>query len=107
MLQPFTFQYAVDIWNKILDDTTGLLPLDKFGKTIFDHSIFLNSYVWGCPTYILEPNFKDENKLPKWQPRKIRGQLQGFSKVHAYKLLFICNLETEYIIPQFHTVMGD
>lgn len=30
MLLNVAFQYDVEIWNNILYDTTGLLPMDKF-----------------------------------------------------------------------------
>jgi hypothetical protein len=107
MLWPFALQYAVDIWNRMPDINTKLSPLDVFSGVVSDHTDLLNSHVWGCPTYVLDPTLQDGKKLPKWSPRKRRGQFLGWSKSHASSVALVRNLNTGSITPQFHTVMDD
>ena len=60
------------------DETAGLFPLYKFGATLSDDSILLDSIFWGRPTYIFDPKFQDGNKLTKWKVRKRRFQFLGW-----------------------------
>eukprot|EP00957_Ditylum_brightwellii_P070530 5359195-Ditylum_brightwellii.AAC.1 len=74
MTWPFALDYAVNIWNGMPDMDIGLFPMEKFGASRVDHTDLLNLHVWGCPTYVLDPKLRDGKKLPKWSPRKQRGQ---------------------------------
>eukprot|EP00957_Ditylum_brightwellii_P134710 10270094-Ditylum_brightwellii.AAC.1 len=53
---------------------TGLAPLDIFNSTVTDHKLLLDSHIWGCPTYLLNPALQGGKKLPKWHPCKRHGQ---------------------------------
>eukprot|EP00957_Ditylum_brightwellii_P070771 5378442-Ditylum_brightwellii.AAC.1 len=64
MLWLFVLHYIVDIWNKLPDIEMGSLRLDKFTGMVSDHTDLLNSHVWGCPTYILDPTLQDNGELP-------------------------------------------
>eukprot|EP00957_Ditylum_brightwellii_P167487 12749611-Ditylum_brightwellii.AAC.1 len=44
MLRPFELQYAVDIWNNMLEQQTELSPFDKFSQTMTDHTNLSNSH---------------------------------------------------------------
>eukprot|EP00957_Ditylum_brightwellii_P184829 14077669-Ditylum_brightwellii.AAC.2 len=89
------------------EQQNGLLPIDKFSRTILDHTNLLNSHVWRCPAYALDPTLQDGKKLPKWNQCKRHGQFLDWSKHHASSVALICNLQTRSISPQFHTVMDD
>eukprot|EP00957_Ditylum_brightwellii_P127137 9693130-Ditylum_brightwellii.AAC.1 len=52
----------------------GLLLWKSFSSTVSDHKLLLDSHVWGCPTYVLDPALQDGKKLPKWHPCKHCGQ---------------------------------
>eukprot|EP00957_Ditylum_brightwellii_P083621 6356454-Ditylum_brightwellii.AAC.1 len=38
MLWPFALQYAVDMWNDMPEQQTGLSPFEKFSCTTADHT---------------------------------------------------------------------
>eukprot|EP00957_Ditylum_brightwellii_P102839 7836790-Ditylum_brightwellii.AAC.1 len=78
MIWPFALQYAVDIWNNMPEQQTGLSPIDKFSRIILDHTNLLNLHVWGCPAYVLDPMLQDGKKLLKWNPQKRSGQFLGW-----------------------------
>ena len=107
MLWPFVLQYAADLWNHIPDIQSGLSPIDKFSGTVNDHTRLLSAHVWGFPTYVLDPKLQDGKKLTKWSHQKRQGQFLEWSQSHALSVTLTCNLCTDSIIPQFHTVMDD
>ena len=59
---------------------------------------------WGCPTYVLDSTLQDGKKLPKWDPRIRREQYMGRSLNHARSISLIRNLDTWFILPQFHVI---
>eukprot|EP00957_Ditylum_brightwellii_P203641 15335579-Ditylum_brightwellii.AAC.1 len=60
------------------DIDTGLSPLDKFGRTVTNHSDLLDLYVWGCLAYVLDPALQDNQKLLKWNSQKHCGKFLGW-----------------------------
>eukprot|EP00957_Ditylum_brightwellii_P137553 10486471-Ditylum_brightwellii.AAC.1 len=99
MLWPFAMQHAVDLWNQIPHPSIGLSLLDIFSGIKTDHTDLLNLHVWGCPAYVLDPTLQDGKKLPKWNPRKCRGQFLGWRKQHASTVALIRNMKTGSITP--------
>ena len=63
--------------------------------------------VFGCPTYVLDPQLQDRKKIPNWEPRSRKGQFLGFSKFHASTVSLIRNIHTGYISPQFHVAFDE
>eukprot|EP00957_Ditylum_brightwellii_P113825 8678064-Ditylum_brightwellii.AAC.1 len=94
MFWPFALQYAVGIWNCMPDINMKLSPMDIFSRTVLDHTDLLNSHVWGCPAYVLNPTLQDRKKLPKWSPRKQHGLFLGWIKSHASSVALVRNLNT-------------
>ena len=65
----------------------------------------INCYVWGCPTYVLEPKLKNPGlKINKWYPRSLRGVNMVFRKIHSTQFGLVLNLLTGSIFPQYHVV---
>ena len=52
-------------------------------------------------------NYKNDQKLPKWNRRARMGQILGFSEEHSLLVGTVRNLTTGYISPQFHLVYDD
>eukprot|EP00957_Ditylum_brightwellii_P040349 3053197-Ditylum_brightwellii.AAC.1 len=59
------------------EQQTGLSTFDKFSQSMTDHTNLLNSHVWGCPSYVLDPTLQDGKKIPKWNLCKKCGQFLG------------------------------
>eukprot|EP00957_Ditylum_brightwellii_P165382 12592199-Ditylum_brightwellii.AAC.1 len=99
--------YVEDIWNCMPDIKAKMSPMDVFSGTMSDHTDILNLHMSGCSAYVLNTTLQDGKKLPKWSPRKQKGQFLEWSKDPASSVAFIRNLNTGSITPQFHTVMDD
>ena len=64
-------------------------------------------YVWGCPSYVLNPSLQAGMKIPRWEPRSTRGVFCGLSMVHSSEVPQVLNLTTGSITTQFHVVFDD
>jgi hypothetical protein len=106
-LWPLAVDYSLHLWNNTPKEGVGLSPEELFSRSKGDGSSMLNSHVWGCPTYVLDPKLQDGKKLPKWEPRSRRGQFVGVSSRHSSTVGLIRNLTTGYVSPQFHVVFDD
>jgi hypothetical protein len=106
-LWPLAVDYSLQLWNNTPKEGVGLSPEELFSRSKGDGSSMLNSHVWGCPTYVLDPKLQDGKKLPKWEPRSRRGQFVGVSSRHSSTVGLIRNLTTGYVSPQFHVVFDD
>ena len=86
--------FAIEIWSR-----SSLEPVSE---------TLSNCRVWGCPTYVLEPNFqKPVVKIPKLSPMSRRGVIMGFRKMHSTQVGLVLNLLTGSISPQYHVVFDD
>jgi len=54
--------------------------------------------------YVLIPRLREKDNVPKWDPRSKRGQLAGYSPLHASSISMIRNLNTHYVSPQSHVM---
>jgi hypothetical protein len=106
-LWPLAVDYSLYLWNNTPKEGVGLSPEELFSRSKGDGTEMLNSHVWGCPTYVLDPKLQDGKKLPKWEPRSRRGQFVGVSQRHSSTVGLIRNLTTGYVSPQFHVVFDD
>ena len=107
-LWPFAFEHAVYLWNHLPKNDSHLSPTELFSgvkQPYQERLIWL--HVWGCPTYVLDPRLQDGKKIRKWQPRARRGQFLGYSQKHSSQIRLIRNLNTGYILPQYHVVYND
>ena len=101
-------EHVVYIWNHLPNQHTGLSPNEIFSQSLEPNlDYFKMTQVWGCPTYVLEPNIQDGRKIPKWQPKSRREAFLGFSKQHSSIIGLILNLRTGSITPQYHVVYED
>ncbi len=91
---PLAVDYSLQLWNNTPKEGVGLSPEVLFSRSKGDGSSMLNSHVWGCPTYVLDPKLQDGKKLPKWEPRSRRGQFVGVSSRHSSTVGLIRNLTT-------------
>jgi hypothetical protein len=96
--------YSAYLWNHMPQQGVGLSPEELFTRSKASNSPLLNSKVWGCPAYVLDPKLQDGIKIPKWSPRSRRGQFVGFSRHHATNISVVRNLTTQSLSPQFHVV---
>lgn len=106
-LWPFAVRHAVWLYNRLPNRITGLTPLELLHKTRADHRDLLRAHVWGCPTYVLDPNLQDGKKIPKWNRRARLGQFLGFSDEHSSLVANVRHLGTGHVSPQFHVVFDD
>ena len=107
-LWPFALEYAVWIWDNLLNRESLLAPLEVFTSSKFPSYAHLHgAHVFGCPAYVLDLKLQDGKKLPKWTPRLRRGQYLGPSPMHSTTIGHILNLRTGSISPQFHVVYDD
>lgn len=106
-LWPMAVDYAVFIYNNTPNPTTGIAPIDVITRTRVPRTRLMDTHVWGCPTYVLDPRLQDGKKIPRWQPRSRRGQFLGFSPQHASTIPLVLNLNTHHVSPQYHVVFDD
>jgi hypothetical protein len=76
------------------------------GSTIPRHS-FMDTHVWGCPIYILDPKVQQGQKLPRWQPRSRQGIFMGLSQQHTSEVPQVLNIAMGSITTQFHVLLDD
>ena len=103
-LWPFAINYAVYLWNRLPQSSSGLSPQELFFSVKSDHQELRMAKVWGCPAYVLDPRIQDGKKIPRWSPRSKMGQFLGRSTEHAGSIGLIRNLKTNAISSQFHVV---
>ena len=73
-----TMDFSVWIYNQIPDMQSDLSAFEILSRSKFEpvSETISNCHVWGCRTYVLEPNFQNPGvKLPKWDPRSDNGLL--------------------------------
>ena len=107
---PMSMDYAVWVYNRIPDTHYGLSAIEIWSRSRFEPVLetLRNCRVWGCPTYVLEPNpQKPGAKIPKWDTRSLRGVNMGFRKMHSTQGGLVLNLLTGSISPQYHLVFDD
>ena len=56
---------------------------------------------------MLNPKIQYGKKLPKWKSRSRIGLFLGFSSKRPSQVGLICNLNTQWILPQYHVVYED
>jgi hypothetical protein len=76
----FAVDRAAWLYNRILQQFSGITPLEMVTKCKSDHQDLMRTYVWGCPLSVLEASLQDSKKLPKWNKRARMGVL-GFFKI--------------------------
>ena len=56
-LWPMDMDYAVWAYNRTPDMQSGLSAIEKWSRSRFEpvSETLSNRHVWGCPTYVLEP----------------------------------------------------
>jgi hypothetical protein len=79
----FAVKHAAWIYNRVPSRSSGLTPLELLTKTKADHKDLLQTHVWGCPVFVLDPKLQDGKKIPKWNRRSRLGQFLGFSDEHS------------------------
>jgi len=107
-LWPFALEYAVYLWNNMLNKDSCLAPLKLFASSKFDSYDHLHrAHVWGCPIYLLDPKLQDGKKLSKWSPCTWHGHYLGPSPNHSSTIGWILNLWTSSVSPQSHCIYDD
>jgi hypothetical protein len=101
-LWPMAVTYATHIYNNT--PKNGVSPMGIFtGSTIPRHRL-MDTHVWGCTIYILDPKVQQGQKLPRWQPRSRQGIFMGLSKQHTCEVPQVLNIATGSITTQFRIV---
>ena len=65
---PMEMNYDVGVYNRIPDIQSGSSAIEIWPRSRFDlvSEALRKCNVWGCPTYVLEPNFqKPGANIPK------------------------------------------
>ena len=108
-LWPFALEHAVYIWNHMPRSEHGFSPLKMFTgmKQPSGNKTLLDTRVWGCPAWVLDPTLQDGHKLPKWNKRSCCGVNLGSSPTHSSTVNRILNLNTGFVSPQFHVVYDE
>jgi hypothetical protein len=52
-LWPFAVKQVVWLYNRVLNQVSGLTLLELITKQKADHRAILRSHVWGCPAHVL------------------------------------------------------
>ena len=81
--------------------------MEMLTKTKSNHRDLRRSHVWVCPVYVREAKFQNNQKLPKWNRRSSLGQFLGFSEEHSTLVAIVRQLQTGYILPQYHLIFDD
>ena len=103
-LWPFALSHAAYLWNILPTGIHGLTHVEIYTGSKMNNKALRSEKTWGCPAYVLDPKLQDGKKLPKWSPRTRRGQYLGKSPDHASLVGMIRNLNTGYILSQFHGI---
>jgi hypothetical protein len=95
---PMAVTYVTHIYNNTPNDGVSLMEIFT-GSTIPRHRL-MDTHVWGCPVYILNPKVQQGQKLPRWQPRSRQGISMGLSKQHTSEVTRVLNISTGSINTQ-------
>ena len=106
-LWPLAMNYAVHMHNHMPRRQDSYSPIELWTGSKSNHSQLQSSHVWGCPTYVLNPQLQDGFKIPKWDPRARQGVFLGHSPHHASSVGLILNPNTHRISPQYHCIYDD
>ena len=71
----FAVKHATWLYNQIPSRTTGFTPFELLTKTHVDHHNLLQTGVWGCPTFVLDPKLQNGQKILKWNQHAYMGQM--------------------------------
>eukprot|EP00957_Ditylum_brightwellii_P160696 12234000-Ditylum_brightwellii.AAC.1 len=78
--------YVDWVYNHIPDKENGLSSNDIWSRSKDPRlkGILGRTYVWGTPTYVLDPKLQKPGvKIPKLTARSRRGAFMGFSPKHS------------------------
>ena len=103
----FALDYAVWLWNHTPRQDHSMSPIELFCQTKTSCEYLRRARVFGAPCYILDHNFRDGKKIPKWKPRARLGMWLGFSPHHSSSVGLVLNLQTGKITPQFHYIIDN
>jgi hypothetical protein len=102
-LWPYALRTANEIFNNAPTTTRPdmKLPLELFSKSPVRPNLD-HFQPFGCPVFVLDANMQAGKKLPKWQLRSRVGINLVISNQHARSIVFVFNLTTGHVSPQFH-----
>ena len=103
----FAAKNYVWVYNILPNQRSGITPIEILTKTNFNNQDLMRAHVWGCPVFVLEAKFQDDQKLPNRNRRSRLGKFIGFSDEHSTLVANFCNLRNGYISPQYHLVFDD
>jgi hypothetical protein len=99
---PIAVAYATHIYNNTPNN--GVTPMEILtGSTIPRHRL-MDTHVWGCPVYILDPKVQQGQKLPRWQPCSHQGIFMGLSQQLTSEVHQVLNITTGIRTTQFQVV---
>ncbi len=83
VLWGFVVKHASWVYIHAPNRLLGLTPLELLTTTKADHRDLLQSHVWACPVFVLDPKLQDGKKRPKWNCHSWLSQFLGFSDEHS------------------------
>ena len=95
------------MYNRLPDRSSGLCPDEVWSQIHCAHTNFTRVHVFGCPVYVLDHDFADGYKIPKWSPRFRLGMFLGLSLLHSSLVPLVLNLATGKVSSCFHLVFDD
>ena len=100
----FSFKQDTCLYNQVPNRQFGLNPLELLTKTNTVHYELLCLHAWGCPVYVLDAKFQNDQKF---QSRIDDHDLENslvFLMINDNSSLVanVRHLKTGYISPQYH-----
>ena len=106
-LWPLAVDYAVQLWNRVPQPSTGLSPNDVFCRTREPTRRLHDFHVFGSPAYLLDKRIADGKSLPRWQPKSERVVFVGVSGQHFATTPRVLNPRTRVTTTPYHVVFDD
>ncbi len=62
-LWSFAVKHSVWLYKRLLNQESGITPMEHLTRARSDHRDILHARVWGCPVFVLEPKLQNYQKL--------------------------------------------
>ena len=106
-LWALAINHAVYLYNRLPKKHSGMAPIEILSGTKWGADRAQHLHVWGCPTYVLDPQLQNGAKIPRWTPRSRRGVYMGVSTRYATSAPLVLNLRSGSITSQHHCIFDD
>ena len=106
-LWPFAMNYAIWVFNRLPDRTSGSRREEVWSQSRYAHTDFSRAHVYSCPVYVPDHNLAKGKSIPKWSLTSCLGMFLGFSPLHSSLAPLVLNLITGKVSSCFHLIFDD